>query len=120
MMSKIDCKVLVVDDDVDTREALAAALSEAGFLVDQADCGKRALERIDEKGAPDVILCDLHMPGMGGDELMERVRNARTRVIILTADSSARLTQFARDALLLQKPIDLDELETAVKEACAA
>ena len=40
-------------------------------------------------------------------------------VILLTADSSARVLRFALDAKLLQKPVGLDELETAVKEACA-
>jgi len=38
----------------------------------------------------------------------------------LTGDSSARLVQFARSAKLLAKPIDLDQLEKAVEEACAA
>jgi CheY-like chemotaxis protein len=117
-MRKSECKVLVIDDDFDTREALAAALSEAGFLVEQAEDGKRALERIDD-GEPDVILCDLHMPGMDGAEFLDRMRGAAARVIILTGDSSARLTQSAREARLLQKPIDLDQLEAAVKEACA-
>jgi CheY-like chemotaxis protein len=119
-MSKSECKVLVVDDDVDTREALAAALAEAGFLVEQAENGRRALERIDDNGDPDVVLCDLHMPGMGGVEFLESLRETRARVIILTGDTSARLTRFAREARLLQKPIDLDQLEAAVKEACAA
>ena len=119
-MRKLECKVLVVDDDVDTREALAAALVEAGFLVEQAESGRRALERIENSGEPDVVLCDLHMPGMGGEELLDRLRETGARVIILTGDSSARLAQFAREARLLQKPIDLDQLEAAVKEACAA
>jgi CheY-like chemotaxis protein len=119
-MRKMECKVLVVDDDVDTREALAAALVEAGFLVEQAENGRRALERIDDNGEPDVVLCDLHMPGMGGEEFLDRLRGTAARVIILTGDSSARLAQFAREARLLQKPIDLEQLEAAVKEACAA
>ena len=119
-MSVNECKVLVVDDDADTREALAIALSDAGFLVEQANDGERALERIDEDGDPDVILLDLHMPGVDGAEFLARAKATGARVIVLTGDSSARLTQFAREAKLLVKPIDLDQLEAAVKEACAA
>src|SRR3954465_15077178 len=119
-MSAGQCKVLVVDDDVDTREALSSALAEAGFLVEQAANGDEALESISEIGEPDVILLDLRMPGMYGDQFLERARGLRSRVIVLTGDSSARLLRFARDAKLLSKPVDLDQLEVAVKEACAA
>ena len=45
---------------------------------------------------------------------------ADVNVIIITADSSARLMDLARQAKLLRKPMALEELEEAVKEACAA
>jgi CheY-like chemotaxis protein len=109
-----------VDDDVDTREALTDALSEAGFAVEQAPTCAKALEQIEQQGEPDVILLDLRMPGMDGTQFLERTRGLKARVIVLTGDSSARLLRFARDAKLLSKPVDLDQLEEAVKEACAA
>ncbi len=115
-----ECKVLVVDDDRDTREALASALEDAGFLVEQACGGHEAIAHIADKGAPDVILLDLHMPGMDGGQVIEKLRGSASRVVLLTADSSARVLKFARDAKLLRKPVGLDELEAAVKEACAA
>ena len=114
------CKVLIVDDDEDTREALSEALREAGFCVDQVATATEALQRMDEQGEPDVILLDLRMPGMDGAQFLERTRNRRARVIVLTGDSSARLMQFARGAKLLPKPVDLEDLEAALKEACAA
>ncbi len=119
-MSAAQCKVLVVDDDIDTREALSDALAEAGFAVHQQPTGAKALEHIEQHGQPDVILLDLRMPEMDGAQFLERVPDLRARVIVLTGDSSARLVRFARDAKLLSKPIDLDQLEAAVKEACAA
>jgi DNA-binding NtrC family response regulator len=119
-MSAAECKVLIVDDDADTRDALVAALTDAGFRVEQAATGTMALECIDRSGVPDVILLDLRMPGMDGAQFLERTRGLGARVIMLTGDSSVRLLQFARKAKLMAKPVDLDELETAVKEACAA
>ena len=119
-MSANPCKVLVVDDDDDTREALATALSDAGFKVDAADSGEQALDWIAARGEPDVILIDLWMPEMNGKQLLERLREGRARIVVLSGDSSARLIRFAREARLLSKPVDLDQLEAAVKEACAA
>ena len=119
-MGRVGCNVLIVDDDADTREALAVALADAGFHVEQADSGKQALECMEKQGEPDVLLLDLRMPEMDGAQLMARMRSSRTRVLVLTGDSSARLVRFARSAKLLAKPIGLDELEKAVDEACAA
>lgn len=123
-MQPTPCKVLVVDDDEDLREALAEALRSAGMQVDQAADGKEALERMMSGEMPDVILLDMHMPTVDGAQLLDRLRltpgGHKARVILLTADTSARMMRFASEAKLLQKPIDLDELEAAVKDACAA
>jgi CheY-like chemotaxis protein len=119
-MSAGHCKVLIVDDDEDTRDALLEALHDAGFLVDAVATGAAALRKIDEGDEPDVILLDLRMPGMDGTEFLERTARGRARVIVLSGDASARLLRFARDARLLPKPVDLNDLEAAVKEACAA
>lgn len=114
------CKVLVVDDDDDTREALADALTYAGYLVEQAGGGREALALLSRSGIPDVILLDLHMPDVDGEQVLERLRGCSARIILLTADTSARVLRFARDAKLVHKPVGLDELEAVVKEACAA
>jgi DNA-binding NtrC family response regulator len=109
-----------VDDDQDTREALSEALADAGFHVEQSATAAEALRRIEESGEPDVILLDLRMPEMDGEQFLQRSQKSSARVIVLTGDSSVRLLRFARDAKLLAKPVDLNDLEAAVKEACAA
>ena len=119
-MSASPCRVLIVDDDNDTREALKEALSEAGFEVAQAASGDEALRRIAQDGEPNVILLDLRMPGMDGEQFLQRVRGGQARVIVLTAEAPGRILDLAREAKLLSKPIDLDSLEEAVREACAA
>ena len=119
-MSTKACKILVVDDDADTREALSTALSDAGFAVEAVEGGGQALDWIQQYGEPDVILLDLRMPHIDGNQLLARLRGGRARAVVLSGDSSARLIRFARDARLLGKPVDLEELEKAVTDACAA
>ena len=119
-MERVGCNVLIVDDDADTREALAAALADAGFHVEQADSGKQALECMEKQGRTRRAPARPAHAGDGrraADGADARFPDA---VLVLTGDSSARLIRFARSAKLLAKPIDLDELEKAVEEACAA
>ena len=118
-----ECRVLIVEDDEDTREALVEALSDAGFCIEQASDGASALSRV-RRGDLDVILLDLHLPDMTGQQLLEAIaaipEGAKLRAIMLTADSRLRVLDYAQGAKLLHKPVSLDELEEAVKEACAA
>lgn len=112
------CRVLIVEDDTDTREALVTALEDAGFCVEQAGNGERGLARL-AQGGVHVVLLDMHLPDMTGAEFASRAGQS-VRVIVLTADSRTRLIQFAGSAKILHKPVSLSDLEEAVREACAA
>jgi DNA-binding response OmpR family regulator len=116
----IDCRVLIIDDDADTRESLATALTDAGFQVEQAPDGETALRRLDRGEKFDVALLDVHIPGPSCEETLARLKDSGARVVVVTADATARVISLAQQAKLLRKPMDLDELEEAVKEACAA
>ena len=80
--------ILVVDDDDDFREALAEALSEGGYPVQQAPDGAAALRRVADE-QPGLVLLDLKMPVMDGWTVMERMRqdprSAATPILILSA-----------------------------------
>lgn len=83
-------RVLVVDDDTDTRELLAFALEQCGATVTAVASASKALEMI-ERQAPDVLVSDVGMPGEDGYTLIRKVRvletegKAKIQAIALTA-----------------------------------
>jgi CheY-like chemotaxis protein len=117
-------RVLVVDDNADVRELIAEVLQAAAAEVATADSADRALEAVRER-RPDVLLCDLHMPGVDGFELIHRVRAwervAGARRPIAAAAVSAyaalgRRLRHARDEFqaFVTKPVDPDTLVQTV------
>jgi DNA-binding NtrC family response regulator len=79
--------VLVVDDDPTQRRLIQAVLEREGFGFAQADSGDAALKHLTSGGAADVILLDLVMPGLSGQDALKemRARGFNQPVIVLTA-----------------------------------
>ena len=71
-------QILVVEDEPDTRELLEYLLRWAGHHVHVTASGREALERLAIRSY-DVILSDLHMPGMSGEDLYRRIGDAELR-----------------------------------------
>jgi CheY-like chemotaxis protein len=116
-------RVLVVDDDADSREILKLVLGDAGFMVETARDAREALERL-RAAQPDLILSDLQMPGMSGLDLIRtlRGRGIPVPVVLLTgADTRDLCTSAAAygAAACLAKPANLDELIWTVDLALA-
>ena len=65
--------ILVVDDDIALAEMLAEALGDRGYRVAIASSAAEALEAVG-RGAPDLVLTDVHMAGMTGVELCARLK----------------------------------------------
>src|SRR3954467_15409563 len=82
-------RILIVDDDPTGRSTLAELLRDEGYAVETAADGFKALPKLEEQ-APDLVLTDLHMPGMDGLELMQRVweDDPERAVVMMTADGS--------------------------------
>ena len=82
-------RILVVDDDRALRHALSTLLEGAGHIVSQAGDGPEALARL-AGGPTDLMLLDLGLPGMGGMEVLARVRALASppRVVVVTADDT--------------------------------
>ncbi|MEM7051191.1 MAG: response regulator [Acidobacteriota bacterium] len=79
-------RVLIVEDDAETRSLMRRMLDSIGWTVDEAANGRVGLERVAE-AAPDLILLDLMMPEMDGFDFLEAIRNREERipVVVVTA-----------------------------------
>ena len=88
-----DQKVLVVDDDENTRDLLTKILNNEGYMSIDAKNGEDALERVKEK--PDLIVLDLDMPRMDGFEFIERSRTEGMKIPIVVF-SGKDITQWKK------------------------
>ncbi|GAI80988.1 unnamed protein product, partial [marine sediment metagenome] len=117
-------KILLVDDDPNTLEALSVVLEDEGYRILMASNGEEALDQI-KKEKPEVVLLDVRMPGMDGVEALRRTREASktTSVIMMTAYvgmegvvEAVRLGAYD----YVSKPLDLERVKIAVKRAIEA
>jgi two-component system response regulator PilR (NtrC family) len=113
--------VLVVEDNELERQITAETLREEGFAVEEAAVGKRAMELL-QLSRFDVVLTDLMMPGMSGEELLVKVkeRYPATQVVVLTAhgtiDSAVKAMKNGA-FYYLPKPADREPLVMIVARA---
>jgi CheY-like chemotaxis protein len=115
------CRVLVVDDDADSREAIAQLLELHGYTAARADNGRAAIAQLEAGFDPDLVLTDLLMPGMSGWDLYaamkERLAWASIPIVVLagmTPEQRGQLT--VEDAF--EKPMDLPVLLKRIAELC--
>jgi len=113
--------ILIVENDKNTRESLARALS-GNYIVLTASNGKEASNLLDQNQNIDIVVTDIMMYEMGGFELLERIRstNKNINTIMITGHSDifsaeAAINKGAYD--YLSKPIKLDKLEISIKNA---
>jgi DNA-binding response OmpR family regulator len=114
-------RILVVDDDQELRETISEILVDAGFFVANASSGEEALKILSGQTF-DLVLLDMIMPGLGGQEILPLLKRQapRTRIIMITAfatveNAVAAMRKGADD--YLTKPFKVDELLTAVRRS---
>ena len=123
-------RLLVVEDEEDSRVMLKRALSSAGAAVTTAADAESALREIDENSQFDAIISDIGMPGMSGYDLARRVRGGDASKAAATIPMLA-LTAYARTedrAAALEagfddhvaKPIDHGELRQRIRRLLTA
>ena len=114
-------KVLLVDDEEDYVRTMAERMEMRELGSDVALTGEQALEML-ELDLPDVMVLDLRMPGLGGMEVLRRVKEAHpfVEVIILTGFGSDEDEAQARRLGAfdyLRKPVDLSDLVATIRRA---
>jgi signal transduction histidine kinase len=111
--------ILVVEDEPSVRALAATVLRHRGYSVVEAASGEAALEQLDNGVAPDLLLCDLVMPGMNGHQVAAAVRDRRScvRVVYMSGydDHHALSSSAMADAAFLQKPFTPDALAQQVR-----
>ncbi|HVE84751.1 MAG TPA: response regulator [Myxococcales bacterium] len=119
-------KVIIVDDDRETREMLALALRQEGFEVTQAANGLRLISTL-HVDRPDVILMDVNMSWIDGFELCRAVRSSeefkRIPVVFVSgrsATADVKRGMEAGAAAYFTKPVELPTLIARIRELADA
>jgi len=112
--------ILLIDDDADVLRAVGDYFDKIGFEVGRADAAEAGFEAFDRM-RPDVVILDLHLPDVGGLEVLERLRSLGGSVILLTGqgdiETAVRAMQLGAEHFLT-KPVDLGHLAAATARVC--
>jgi two-component system response regulator (stage 0 sporulation protein F) len=115
--------ILVVDDDMQVRATIVRALIELGYRAGEAVDGEAALAAIHAAERPSLVILDYVMPGMDGAEVARRIAaiDPDLPVIFSTGHAALRALRAAagEDAMVLEKPFTLDELDQLLRERLA-
>jgi CheY-like chemotaxis protein len=106
-------RVLIVDDERTFAEIVGELLADEGYSVVRAHDGVTALKMVgSEHMRPDLMVCDVMLPGLRGDRLVAEVRRRfpqrRLPIVLLSASADPRL--HVRDVSFLAKPVDFKDL----------
>ena len=82
--------ILIVDDDPAQRRLLQAAVERNGFLTRAAENGAQAVEAVEKHADIDIVLLDLVMPGMTGQEALKEIRQRRGEIAPVAVDRQKR------------------------------
>lgn len=111
--------VWVVEDDPDIAEGCQLALENAGFAVHLCRSGQEALAWIETQPAFDVVILDLHLPGVGGEAVLSAIQNQwkKAKVFVATADHllAGILASQPQVCEALVKPVGLKALVELIR-----
>lgn len=116
-------RILVIEDDQSVRETLGIVLESYEFSPDLVDSGEKALEHLKDRW-PDVMLLDLTLEGMSGEEVYEeilrRFGSAPPTVVLSAVPHGEERMKRLPGAMFLAKPYTLDQLMDKLKEAASS
>ena len=113
---------LVIDDEKIDRDTFSDLLKRVSFLVDLAEDGKEGVRKV-KKSNYDIILLDIRMPGLDGEQvlrILNRLNESLPVLIVsdyLTKDKVMKLKKLGAKGFLA-KPIDINNFYNAVNQIC--
>ncbi|QQS47264.1 MAG: sigma-54-dependent Fis family transcriptional regulator [Acidobacteriota bacterium] len=119
----MNARILIAEDDTDLRDLLQDDLEDAGYNVSVAIDGRAAMTHLErESEVLDLLITDVRMPGITGDQILETMREKRPEapVIVITAFGSVeQAVEMVKSGAFqyLTKPFDSDELLKTVEKA---
>lgn len=125
-------RILIVDDEEQIRYFLGLDLSGKGYIVDTAENGEEAIQKLDSENPPDLVLLDLNMPGIDGYGVLSRMDKLKIKppVLIFSTQGDTITRNNKRMGLgefrgeypeanvqgILKKPDDVGEIPRIVHE----
>ena len=102
--------ILIIDDDIHIGNMLEEVLVKEGYMVTRAFSGTEALLVL-YQDKPDIILLDLMLPGLSGEELLPKIKDIPVIVVSAKADTADKVGLLLGGAAdYITKPFDMDEL----------
>ncbi len=112
-----DRRILIIEDDADLRGALADSMRDTGAEVVVAEDGLDGLERLRSGPIPAVILLDLRMPRLGGQDFLNELRGDPRfeHIPVITMTGGTSCAEGDEVVARLRKPFDVDDLKQIVE-----
>ena len=113
--------MLIVEDDRDLANLFKIVMEMSGFDVELIHDGRQGLETLQDQILPDVVMLDMHLPGVSGEEIyaMLQERGEARRVLLCSADVQLVEHYRALGANALTKPAPVDDLQRVVRTIAA-
>ena len=114
--------VLIIEDDRDLASLFKIVLEMGGFEVNTVHDGTKGVEVLMTQPLPNVIMLDMHLPGISGEEIYALMieRGIAHRVVICSADVQLVEHYRALGANAITKPTPIDDLQRLIKDVVAA
>lgn len=117
--SECDRAILIVDDEADYVASLADLLEDEGYAVRTAANGREALAQLASGPPPCLVILDLRMPVMSGNEVYAAMRQRPDLASIpVLVSSASEASQAPAGVLFMRKPINPDRMLDVIRRFC--